>query len=243
MASNEWRHFCILMSMKNLIYLFFVVLSLHANAQDTIYTCTKLDTYIAPYEGLMFKDSICYLDRKLYTGVLVVNCIGDGKSRRNNGVYYYEKGRIVGSQELDRKTKLQSNEPMSIGESSLYSFSGGMRKEFGGDHRSTSTFSVSVNTPVVIDSIIYKNKTFVLADSIQLVSTSFRFQVSDSFSGNTGQTTTVGVLDIDGNRYFITDYTVGKYRTEALRIYYSINGSQRFCIEKKYDSTKSEAAP
>lgn len=243
MASLTWRYFCILKPMKNVIYFLFAFASFQIYAQDTIYSCTKLDTYIAPEQGLIFKDSVCYLNNKLYTGVLVVNCIGDGRSRRNNGVYYFENGRPTGSEELDRRIKLQAKESMSIGESSLYSFSGGMRKEFGGDRRKTSSFSVNVNSSVVIDSILFENKTFVLADSIQVVSSSFKFQVGESFSGSTGKTTTVGYLDVDGLRYYITDYNIGKYRTEVLRIYYSINGTQRFCIEKEYDSRKSEAAP
>lgn len=244
MAPRSWRHFCIFKVMR-ITLLFYVLLFVaeHSFSQDTIVCCTKRDTYVASQCDLIFKDSICYYKRKEFTGVLVVNCAGDGKSTRDNGIYSYENGKEKHRKRLKRNQSLQSDIFLTIDRSSSRSFSGGMRKEFGGDHNETYEFHITANREVRIDSIIHLNKVFIPADSIATVNGKLKFQVRNSYSGSNGKYTSVGIMDTEDQRVYLSEYITRGYQVEALKLYYSVNGAQQFAVKKEYDSAEHSAAP
>lgn len=230
--------------MNNFAFTFFLTLiSSVGFCQDTVYCCTPIDTYVAAQCDLIFKDSLCYKDKKEFTGVLVVNCIGDSKSRRNNGVYNYNNGRITSSHKLTKHQKLQKGIPVMIASSSVRKFSGGMRRQFGGDHNETYQFTVNINAPVRIDSVIHLNKVYKPADSIAKLASNIKFTVLNAFHGSNGQYTTAAIIEHEGTKYSLTEYYVREYQAEALRIYYTVNGVQRYAIKKEYDSVEHNAAP
>lgn len=230
--------------MKNFFFATVLLLtSQFSFGQDTVYCCTAMDTYVAAQCDLIFKDSICFHDKKPFTGTLVINCVGDAKSRRGNGIYTYEAGKQIGSKKLPRDQKLQSGIPLKISSSSQRKFSGGMRKQYGGDHNETYEFLIELNAPVRIDSILHLNKVFIPADSLGLFNSNVKFRVINSFSGSTGIYTTAATLEIPGSAVHLTDYYTGKYQLDALRIYYTLNGVQQFATKKEYDSIEHNAAP
>lgn len=212
-------------------------------SQDTIICCTRTDTYVASQCDLIFKDSVCYYKRKEFSGTLVVNCSGDYKSTRDNGVYTYVNGVEQNRKNLKRNQFLQSEVYMSIDRSSRRSFSGGMRREFGGDRKESYEFEVSSNSEVRIDSILHLNNVFVPADSIASVKGNLKFHVKNSYSGATGKYTAVAYIDMDDQRLYLSEYFTRSYQVEALKIYYSVNGVQKFAVKKDYDSVEHSAAP
>jgi hypothetical protein len=224
----------------------FIVISLLAGysfSQDTIVCCTKKDNYVASQCDLIFKDSICYLNRKEFTGILIINCEGDGRSTRDNGVYTYKNGKENGRKRLKRNQALQSDASLTIDNSKRRTFSGGMRKEFGGDRKETYEFQISVNREVHIDSVLHLNKVFVPADSVAQVNGKLKFQVRNSFSGSTGQYSTIALMDAENSRVYLTEFFTRKYQVEAIKIYFSVNGVQQFAVKKEYDSAEHSAAP
>ncbi len=241
MAPKSRRHFCIFKVMRFTLLLFLVLLGTkYCFSQDTIVCCTKRDTYVASQCDLIFKDSICYYKRNEFSGTLVINCIGDGKSTRDNGVYSYENGIEKNHKKLKRNQSLQSDNALSILHSSMNKFSGGMGKEFGGDHSETYEFQITANREVYIDSIIHLNKVFVPADSVALVNGKLKFQVKNSYSGASGKYTTVAFMDLMNNRVFLNEYYIRDYLIDPIKIYYSINGVQRFVVKRQYDSTEEK---
>jgi hypothetical protein len=217
--------------------------SKHSFSQDTIICCTRTDTYVASQCDLILKDSVCYYKRKEFSGTLIVNCTGDWKSTRDNGVYTYVNGIEQNRKKLKRNQTLQSEVSLSIDRSSSRSFSGGMRREFGGDHNETYDFQITANREVRIDSIIHLNKVFVPADSVALVNGKLKFQVRNSFSGTTGKYNTVALMDSEDQRMYLSEYFTRGYQVEALKICYSVNGVQQFAVKKDYDSAEHSAAP
>lgn len=228
---------------NSLLSVFFLTVTTFLFGQDTVYCCSPMDTYIASQCDLIFKDSVCYKSKKEFTGVLVVNCNGDSKSRRNNGIYEYEKGKLISSRKLRKDQILQSGIPFKIKSSSQRKFSGGMRKQFGGDHNETYEFLMHAETPIKIDSIVHLNKVFIPSDSLGLLTGDIRFRVFNAFNGGNGVHTSVALLETVENNYPITDYYTGDYKNEALKIYYTVNGRQLFAIKKEYDSVEHNAAP
>ena len=212
-------------------------------SQDTIVCCTKRDTYVASQCDLIFKDSVCYYERKEFSGTLVVNCSGDYKSTRDNGIYTYENGIEQSRKKLKRNQFLQSEISLLINRSSKRSFSGGMRREFGGDHNETYEFHITANREVHIDSIIHLNKVFVPADSVASVIGKIKFQVRNAYSGATAKYTSVALMDTEDQRIHLSEYFTRGYQVEALKIYYSVNGVQQFAVKKDYDSAEQSAAP
>ena len=230
--------------MRLILLLFLLVFgSEHSFSQDTIVCCTKRGTYVAAECDFIFKDSVCYYKRKEFTGTLVVNCAGDGKSTRDNGIYTYKNGIEQSRKRLKRNQSFQSDISLVINRSSRRSFSGGMRREFGGDRKETYEFQITSNREVHIDSIIHMNKVFVPADSVASVNGKLKFQVRNSFSGATGKYSTVALMDTEDQRVHLSEYFIRVYQIEALKIYYSVNGVQQFAVKKDYDSVESSAAP
>ena len=244
MVSRSWRHFCIFKVMRFTLLLFLVLFSSeHSFSQDTIVCCTKRGTYVAGECDLIFKDSLCYYKRKEFSGTLVVNCSGDYKSTRDNGIYIYNNGIEQNRKRLKRNQSLQSDISLVINRSSRRSYSGGMRREFGGDRNETYEFQITANREVHIDSIIHLNKVFVPADRVAKVNGKLKFQVRNSFSGATGKYSTVALMDKEGKRVYLPEYLTRGYQVEALKIYYSVNEVQQFAVKKGYDSAEHSAAP
>ena len=230
--------------MRLTLILFLVLfMSERSFSQDTIVCCTKRGTYVASQCDLIFKDSVCYFKRKEFSGILIVNCSGDYKSTRDNAIYTYENGIEKSHKKLKRNQSLQSDISLVINRSSRRSFSGGMRREFGGDRNETYEFQISANREVHIDSIIHLNKVFVPADSVAEVNGKLKFQVRNSFSGATGKYSTVALMDTEDQRVYLSEYFTRGYQVEPLKIYYSVNGVQHFAVKKEYDSAEHSAAP
>lgn len=234
---------------SRLIFSLFFIIPFVVKSQDTIKCCMKLDNYVAPHCGLIAKDSIVYKDKKPFSGILVINCKGDGKSRINNGIYQYESGKLLAKLgDEESVTPSGQSVPLVIKKSTRSSMSGGARYEHGSNYSTTSTFNLSVSGEIQLDSVIFNGYVFILKDTLGKTNelNEMTLQISQNHSGRTGQTSMAAFINTSDGRIFLSQketMNLNYDENKVLTIHYSSGSTHNLVRATKYDETQSHAAP